>query len=891
MRNSSAKLASFAFIAILTLCPIFTSALSGSVRKQGDNPIVASLVSADDHLLASFGSFFVHLLGGIRLFGGVSFGSILAGSPAASTPYLTPGSGWTGPTAQPAQQGSSGTTGYNDDAIAVWDAVPFQLLTATTALCVDAYQVSGISHVSFAVDGGTWANIYAQTTGTSGVPEYCAYVNPLAFTDGKHEARAIVYPNAGYPRVLQSSATVTETSGSAILAQVAHGQINGKNITVSGSSDGNIPNGTYYLIKSNLGADQYSISTTTTGSALTAGASGTFTITHTGAGQTEATPHQDESLFFGTNSHGLIPTQVAYVDSINGSDTNNCETTSTPCADLKTALASMVPVNGSANFGQTIGHSDGCTTFSRTGDTSASPAYAVAQGVMYSGTNGTYFVSGTLYWIVSAASNVLTLSATPGGSCIYDPTVSGTPDLFSDVSNDTIYLMCGSGCSSDSPATYTLGGSTLPGYYQPAYWGYLNVVPASGVPVSNVEINAVGNLKGLAAGRLHLTATIATQPITLTTNADSPAGQATLNFASVPAQITNGMSLISGGGCAPFTSGQSGTTLTQITIGSHTGTSITLSSSNAVSPKLFNDCPSGTTFEFDSAIGIDGGTDLWLDGVVYSSPSYEFPNGPTGSEWTGGVYITQSTTTDAQSGAGYAAYVSRTTVDSAQQCFDDVGVLINSMCSGVGTDGIDTNPSGYASTADTPSGSATFTLSSLPPELNIGWAIYASCLTGGGGNVTGYNVASKTVTASVTAASDCPAGTIVTFNDLVHSDFAFQNAQGNDDIVDTSVCATGCDAEALFQQSGPFFDMGYFNNNIHATSINGGFETILLEAPTTNNFFYKNTFQGNAVFRTDLGFSGTDVYFYNNTCFNPTGLITAGASGISGISFFENTGC
>jgi hypothetical protein len=57
------------------------------------------LMSADDQLLATFGSFFLKLFGGVHLFGGINFGSIAVASSqsnATSATVLTPSSSWNG---------------------------------------------------------------------------------------------------------------------------------------------------------------------------------------------------------------------------------------------------------------------------------------------------------------------------------------------------------------------------------------------------------------------------------------------------------------------------------------------------------------------------------------------------------------------------------------------------------------------------------------------------------------------------------------------------------------------------------------------------------------------------------------------------------------------------
>src|SRR5260370_39540591 len=95
---------------------------------------------------------------------------------------------------------------------------------------------------------------------------------------GQNESRAIASPLQGYPRVMQSSATVTETAGSADLSHIAHGQVDGKALVVSNSSDPNFANrANNYIIPTGLTASAYEVSATQGGGAITASANARFT--------------------------------------------------------------------------------------------------------------------------------------------------------------------------------------------------------------------------------------------------------------------------------------------------------------------------------------------------------------------------------------------------------------------------------------------------------------------------------------------------------------------------------------------------------------------------------------------------------------------------------------
>lgn len=159
---------------------------------------------------------------------------------------LVSGSGWSGLIAQPAQQGSSGQLGFNDDAIAQWDYhtnVPYSMLTASTPICVLAYHVSGINSVTIGIDGGLFVTASQQTTlvtngATSTYTEYCAQLDPTTLSDGEHELRAIVTPNTGYPRVLQSGQITAVTNNNPVINAGPHGLIFGKTLVADNTAAG-----------------------------------------------------------------------------------------------------------------------------------------------------------------------------------------------------------------------------------------------------------------------------------------------------------------------------------------------------------------------------------------------------------------------------------------------------------------------------------------------------------------------------------------------------------------------------------------------------------------------------------------------------------------------------
>ena len=70
------KLIPYVGIAVLLLSPTLASAQSASIGGQDATPNISSLTVADDQFLTSLGSFIIHFLGTIRIFGFVNVGAI-----------------------------------------------------------------------------------------------------------------------------------------------------------------------------------------------------------------------------------------------------------------------------------------------------------------------------------------------------------------------------------------------------------------------------------------------------------------------------------------------------------------------------------------------------------------------------------------------------------------------------------------------------------------------------------------------------------------------------------------------------------------------------------------------------------------------------------------------
>lgn len=121
-----------------------------------------------------------------------------------SPPVLQPGAGFPAPTAQPPATGS----GFAADAMAIahWDVVPYQTFSGRFEVGVVAFHINGIARVDFSVNGGPWSSVTRlYINPQTGVNEYVATLDTATFLQGGPiEVRAIAYPTAGVPRVLES---------------------------------------------------------------------------------------------------------------------------------------------------------------------------------------------------------------------------------------------------------------------------------------------------------------------------------------------------------------------------------------------------------------------------------------------------------------------------------------------------------------------------------------------------------------------------------------------------------------------------------------------------------------------------------------------------------------
>ena len=341
-----------------------------------------------------------------------------------------------------------GAAGYYDTAVGVWDEVPYTLVAGTVNRCVSADHISGIRNVAFYADNGAAITVSTTSTGNSGVnvPEYCASVRDQDFVDGQHEMRAVVTPNVGIPRVLQSSATIT-TAGGTTVPHIAHGMRVGSSVTFDAAS-GLSPATLGHVCGGGMTSNSYTLTTsasnTIQGTTCTGSPSlapGTYNVYDGLVNGQQLTPRAGHSLYFSTNFTGKIIVKSAYA-ALTGTDSSTCGAVGTPCQTSAQAvsnslgLASATVING-------IGTGSTCTVFS--GFTNASlNKLVVGDAVAFSAGASlgslklwqVYYVAATNF-VNHSAFSVLT---SPGGACLNGAGGATGLTVINDLSFETVYL-------------------------------------------------------------------------------------------------------------------------------------------------------------------------------------------------------------------------------------------------------------------------------------------------------------------------------------------------------------------------------------------------------------------------------------------------------------------
>lgn len=114
---------------------------------------------------------------------------------------------------------------YRNNCVARWIAPQFAEYNAITKIPILAYHISGISRVDFYLNGGPAKSVTNVTYNAAiGVTCYNVDINPDEIGDREvNEMRAIIYPIAGYPQVLQGEVQGGMPTESVVEGNVKYG--------------------------------------------------------------------------------------------------------------------------------------------------------------------------------------------------------------------------------------------------------------------------------------------------------------------------------------------------------------------------------------------------------------------------------------------------------------------------------------------------------------------------------------------------------------------------------------------------------------------------------------------------------------------------------------------
>ncbi len=279
---------------------------------------------------------------------------------AAGTGSLIPGSAAGGSTNWPAittppTQGGGGDTGYSATTIVRWDCVPRQDVVDGFKIGLVAFHISGINRVEFYANNGALITKTAMAlNSTSSVVEYFATLDLSSVSDGTLvEVRAVVYPNAGVPVVLQGddtplggSASIDETMASMFLWCNKGGTMQSgvryvdARATIAGTMTGT------------LTAWEQLTQGTTNATCFYLSGSNPITVSYV-----EGSPDNSHTWTGARSTATFAPSATP---SAIGSSGNDGLTSGAPKATVTQAIASLDTANGSTSTG-----SEGCTVYIR----------------------------------------------------------------------------------------------------------------------------------------------------------------------------------------------------------------------------------------------------------------------------------------------------------------------------------------------------------------------------------------------------------------------------------------------------------------------------------------------------------------------------------------------
>lgn len=556
--------------------------------------------------------------------------------------------------------------------------------------------------------------------------------------------------------VLTGSAVNTGIGGPVIKGQTVTGPgLTGTNTVTSVT--GTYPTQTVVYSGTALSANESAQNYTFAG-VIPSVAAATFTLTsfHAGSTAERANQNNGSDFFIVNGATGTQMLEVTAYASLTGSNANPA-TSGSPAATLEGAMKAITPTKGANQYFSTIAaltniqaiatSGTPCTTFTLTGNTSGTVPFHVGMPVKYDGqtTTSGIFQMDAVYFVQSAAADVITLAATPGGACINDTALvaaaSGTASFLYDYSETTLLAQhTGSGVNLFAYGDFTgTPATTTGGIIRFADMGYATIGwdPATAT-FNNVAIDTVGqstsnsqnSVTGLGFNNLHTmiqgiipTATVHLihdiQKGATVTGVDFLASELPSNFPLVlqsqTHQGTHPTQFIPNGATCLPTSGSAQTVMVSAT--ATTGTTQTLTllgisggsiGTGAATPVLpatpaYEYCPIGTPVTLADYWNYDGLNSLWFDNtdLVFPNPYMSNNNAPLAPQLNGAyggaptqingpVISTNSSTFNVPQGMSAVAYMANSLIWGAPSAGTKGGtwLLTNSLIDRSGAEGV-----------------------------------------------------------------------------------------------------------------------------------------------------------------------------------------------------------
>ena len=611
---------------------------------------------------------------------------------------------------------------------------------------------------------------------------------------------------------------------------------------------------------------------------------------------------------------------------------------SSPVNSIDAAIGSLTPTN--TGLAQTVASSGGCSTFTRTGNTGTGNAFFHAGDPVYLDSPVGYAMSNGLYYVLTAATNVITLSAIPGGACVDDTTVtSGSAYLFRDFSTTTVDLQCYAtfGVQCTQQAGYAFNTASEGTGYTRGSYVKIQPDPGAGgdlaVPQFQTALTTDGG-HSMTLEDIKYTGAIIYPTVQVPLIRPIPSGTAppvltvptaALAGFTVTASASFGTgTIIASNDCIP--SGFYGTVVSGATAGSSVWvsavtnngdgtTSLTLSANGSYSPLTsFNYCPIGDVFTFVNPWHLHNGStasgSLWLDQVkLYGSQgamtAADIFTGPFGTGQFYKLFITNSSAQYLSSGFSYASIIENSYGYAVYtKCAENDVIIINSRpCDAMSNTfrarfmPVTGPPSPFYEPA-TGSSNTNNTITMLPANMPLGlsylWAVQYKCgTTTATTSLTNFSYITGVLTVSPGLNSSCISTPVSLVHMIDGSHEDCNQYDTPDDFINTNFYDGYNSTAACFgfqtlmtATNSLMMDTVFLNSNLLYGTVNPeispGYYDLQLQLPTTNLYVHNSDLSYVSKVNGSFSTPGPgDVVWDNSPCPATPGFIT----GLVGVSY------